>query len=58
MVARALQIFRRVDAERRDVDDGDVDPHPRFQRAQLLEPLALLERRGRQRTNRASASRR
>ena len=48
-LARALQIGRRIDAERHAVDDGDVDAHAGFERAQLLELLALLERRGRQR---------
>ena len=43
-----LQIVGRVDAERSDVDERDVDPHARLQRAQLLEPLAPLQRRGRQ----------
>ena len=47
--AGALQILGRVDAERRDVDQRDVDPHARLERAQLLQLLALLERRGRQR---------
>jgi hypothetical protein len=34
-----------VDAERDRVDDGGVDAHAVFQRAELLQPLALLERR-------------
>src|SRR6185369_7873402 len=33
-----------VDAARDAVDDGDVDPHPGLQRAQLLELLLLLQR--------------
>ena len=45
---RAFEVLRRIDAERHAVDDGDVDAHAGLQRAQLLEPLALLERRGRQ----------
>ena len=48
MRARACQVLRRVDAERHAVDERDVDAHAGFERAQLLEPLALLERRGRQ----------
>ena len=49
-IARArAQILGRVDAERRDVDERDVDAHARLERAQLLEPLAHLQRRGRQR---------
>ena len=48
IVARPLQVLRRVDAERHAVDDGDVDAHAGFERAQLLELLALFERRGRQ----------
>ena len=35
--------------KRHRVDDGDVDAHAGLQRAQLLELLALLQRRGRQR---------
>ena len=46
--ARPLQVLGRVDAERHAVDDRHVDAHAGFQRAQLLEPLALFERRGRQ----------
>ena len=46
--ARALQILGRVDAERRRVDERDVDAHARLQRAQLLEPLAPFQRRRRQ----------
>ncbi len=48
-LAGATQVFGRVDAERRDVDERDVDAHARLQRAQLFEPLAPLQRRGRQR---------
>ena len=44
-----LQVFRRVDAERHGVDERHVDAHAGLERAQLLEPLALLQRRGRQR---------
>ena len=46
--AGACEVVGRVDAERRRVDERDVDAHARLQRAQLLEPLALLQRRGRQ----------
>ena len=38
-----------IDAERRRADDGDVDAHAGFERAQLLELLELFERRRRQR---------
>ena len=49
-MARArLQVLRRIDAERHGVDDRHVDAHAGLQRAQLLEPLALFERRRRQR---------
>src|SRR5262245_42669761 len=47
--ARPLELRGRVDAERHAVDDDGVDAHPRFERAQLLEFFALLERRRRQR---------
>src|SRR6516162_5178494 len=46
--ARPLKLRGRVDAERHAVDDGRVDAHARFERAQLLEFFALLERRRRQ----------
>src|ERR1019366_5024155 len=39
---RLGQFLRRVDAERHAFDQGDVDTHPGVERAQLLEPLALL----------------
>src|SRR5438445_669334 len=45
--ARPLELRGRVDAERHAVDDDRVDAHPRFERAQLLEFFALLERRRR-----------
>src|SRR6185312_8877351 len=45
---RFLQVLRRVDAARHRVDDGDVDAHAGVERAQLLQPLALLVRRRRQ----------
>src|SRR5262245_39379428 len=48
-VAHARQIFRRVDVERLGADQRHVDAHAGLERAQLLEPLALLQRRGRQR---------
>src|SRR5262249_30795774 len=47
--ARLLEVRGRVDAERHAVDDGRIDAHSRFERAQLLEFLALFERRRRQR---------
>src|SRR6516165_12075627 len=46
---RPLELRGRVDAERHAVDDDGVDAHSRFERAQLLEFFALLERRRRQR---------
>src|SRR5215471_563692 len=45
----AFEIRGRVDAERHAGDDGRVDAHAGFERAELLELLALLERRGRER---------
>src|SRR5262245_11278619 len=45
-VARALELLGRIDAQRHTVDDGYVDAHAGFQRAQLLEFFPLLERRG------------
>src|SRR5215472_9534600 len=45
---RAFEIRGRVDAERHAGDDGRVDAHAGFERAQLLKLLALLERRGRE----------
>src|SRR5262249_49302368 len=47
--ARPLELRGRVDAERHAVDEDRVDAHSRFERAQLLEFFALLERRRRQR---------
>jgi hypothetical protein len=44
--ARAFEVLGRVDAERHGLDDRDVDAHAVLERAQLLELLALLERRG------------
>src|SRR5215470_13010051 len=43
------EILGCVDAERYAVDDGGVDTHAGFERAQLFELLAPLERRRRQR---------
>src|SRR6202162_6107990 len=57
---RQFQILRRVDLGRGAVDDRHVDAHAGLQRAQLLELLAALERRGRQRdeaAERAAAKR-
>ena len=45
----AGEIGGGVDAERHGIDDGRVDAHAVFQRAELLELLALLKRRRRQR---------
>ena len=47
--AGGFEVGRGVDPARDGVDDGDVDPHPGLQRAQLLQLLLLLQRRGRQR---------
>ena len=47
--AGGFEVAGGVDTERHAVDDGDVDPHAGLQRAQLLELLALLQRRRRQR---------
>jgi len=43
--ARPLKLRGRVDAERHAVDDGRVDAHARFERAQLLEFFASAARR-------------
>src|ERR1700744_6811628 len=45
---RGFEVGGRVDPARYGVDDGDVDPHARFQRAKLLQPFLHLQRRGRQ----------
>ena len=45
--ARPFEIRRRVDAQRHAVHDGHVDAHAGFERPQLLEPLANLQRGGR-----------
>ena len=37
-----LQVFRRIDAVRHAFHQRDIDPHAVVERAQLLEPLALL----------------
>ena len=47
--AGALEIGRSIDTVGNSVNDRDVDAHLSFERAQLLEPFALLERRRRQR---------
>src|SRR6266571_3466152 len=44
-----FQILRRVDLGRGTIDDRHVNAHAGLERAQLLELLAALERRGRQR---------
>ena len=46
--AGALEIGRSIDTERNRVNERGVDAHARLERAQLLQPLALLERRRRQ----------
>src|SRR5262249_35777869 len=43
--SRPLEVLGRVDAERYARDDARVDAHARLERAQLLELLALLQRR-------------
>src|SRR5262249_61433873 len=48
-LARTGEILGRVDAERYAANDGGVDTHAGFERAQLFELLAPLERRRRQR---------
>src|SRR5262249_40377838 len=47
--AHLLQVLRRVDARRHGVDNRDIDAHAGFERAQLFEPLALLQLRSRER---------
>jgi hypothetical protein len=42
--ARAVQILWGVDTQRHAIDKGDVDPHSRFERAQLLEFFPPFER--------------
>src|SRR5579883_686122 len=44
-----LEVRRRVDPERNPLHDAHVDAHSGFERPQLLELLAQLERRGGQR---------
>src|SRR5215471_20441819 len=46
--ARLLQLLRTVDAERHRVDQRDVYAHAGLERAQLLELLPPLQRRGRE----------
>src|SRR5258706_12168667 len=46
--AGCLKVLRRIDAERHGFDDRHVDAHAGFHRAELLQLLALLERRERQ----------
>src|ERR1700750_1907300 len=47
--AGGFEVGGGVDPARDGVDDGDVDPHPRFQRTELLQLLLQFQRRGRQR---------
>src|SRR3546814_7392261 len=44
-----FQLGRRVHPERHGLDPSDLDAHAGLQRPQLLQPLAQLERRRRQR---------
>ena len=46
---RPRELCRRIDAERDRVDEGDLDTHPVFKHAKLLQPLAPLQRAGRER---------
>src|SRR5262249_37458965 len=46
--AGGFEVGGGIDPARGGVDDGDVDPHPRFQRAELLQLLLQFQRRGRQ----------
>ena len=55
---RPLEIVGSIDPERHVVDDDRVDAHAGFERAQLLQPLAALERRRRQRDEARRAPRR
>ena len=48
-LTRPRKVGGSIDTERNGVNERDVDAHAGFERAQLLEPLALLERRRRQR---------
>ena len=57
--AGALEIFGRIDAQRNGIDEADIDAHARFERAQLLQPLARLRAGcGPRPTKRSSAARR
>ena len=47
-LARAGEIGGSIDTERHRVNERHVDAHAGFERAQLLEAFALLERRWRQ----------
>ena len=55
-LARPLEVLGRIDAKRHALDDLHIDPHAGFERAQLLELLALLQRRGRQRCDGSAAA--
>src|SRR5437764_9390117 len=46
--ARLLQVLGRIDAEDHIGGERDIDAHAGFERAQLLEPFALLQYRWRQ----------
>src|SRR5437868_585508 len=46
--AGCLKVLRRIDAERHGFDDRHIDAHAGLHRAELLQLLALFERRGRQ----------
>src|ERR1700753_3556810 len=44
--AGGFEVGRGVDPARHGFDDGDVDPHPGLQRAELFELLLLFQGRG------------
>src|SRR5947199_9061578 len=47
-LAGSFEVGGGIDPARDGIDDGDVDPHPGFQRAELLQLLLQFQRRGRQ----------
>src|SRR5690349_18578338 len=46
--ACGFEVGRSVDAARHGIDDGNIDPHVRFQRAELFQLFLLFQRRLRQ----------
>src|SRR5260370_38085189 len=44
--AGGFEVGRRIDPARHRIDDGDIDPHPGFERPQLFELLLPLQRGG------------